>query len=101
MTDEHTLDGRTETLDRLEQAARERWGETWSISATHFADGTTQAYAFRSYGRVDGSADLIERERLWVDDERAVLQRVYVRDKEVVELLDERDITDSTIRKED
>ncbi|MDF9748427.1 hypothetical protein [Natrinema salsiterrestre] len=90
---DHELDGREETLERLEAAARERWGEKWAIRATHFADGTTQAYAFRSRGVVDDDRDekTLEQERLYVSDEKAVFRRVHLHHEDVVDVLEERE----------
>lgn len=70
----HELDGREETLERLEAAASECWGDKWTIRVTHFSDGTTQAYAFRSRGIVDDDRDekTFEEERLYNDGEQTV-----------------------------
>lgn len=92
----HELDSREETLERLEQLARERWGDEWAIRATHFADGTTQAYAFRSRGVVDDDRDekTLEQERLYSDGDETIYQRVHVQYEDVVDVLEERDLSD-------
>ncbi|QCS44641.1 hypothetical protein [Natrinema versiforme] len=89
----HELAGREETLERLEAAARERWGDEWAIRATHFADGTTQAYAFHSRGVVDDDRDekTLEQERLYTDGDSAVFQRVHIQREGVVDVLEERE----------
>ncbi|WP_222912735.1 hypothetical protein [Natrinema sp. SYSU A 869] len=88
---DHELDGREVTLERLEAAARERWGEEWAIRATHFSDGTTQAYAFRLRGVVDDERDekTLEQERLYVGDEKTVFRRVHLHREDVVDVLEE------------
>ncbi|WP_121744425.1 hypothetical protein [Natronorubrum halophilum] len=88
------LDGREETLERLEELACEQWGDEWAIRATHFSDGTTQAYAFHSRGVVDDDRDkkTLEQERLYTDGEQTVFQRVHIHREDVVEVLEERDL---------
>lgn len=94
MSDDHELDGREETLERLETAARERWGEEWAIRATHFADGTTQAYAFHSRGVVDDDREekTLEQERLYVGSEKTVFRRVHLHHEDIVDVLEEREL---------
>ncbi|WP_226040828.1 hypothetical protein [Natrinema sp. DC36] len=94
MTDDHELDGREEALERLEAAARGRWGDEWSIRATHFSDGTTQAYAYRSRGVVDDDRDekTLEQERLYSDGDRTVFRRVHLHTEDIVDVLEEREI---------
>ncbi|WP_435552741.1 hypothetical protein [Natrinema sp. CGMCC1.2065] len=88
--DDSVLDGHQETLERLESAARERWGDEWSIRATHFSDGTTQAHAFRSLGVVDDREEkTLEEERLYTDGDETVIQRVHVQREKLVDVLEE------------
>lgn len=82
-------DGTGEGVDRLEAAARERWGDAWTIRTLRRADGSTESYAFRSRGTVpatehefDESA-VVLRERLWVDGDATRVERVRVRKRDV------------------
>ncbi|RKD85241.1 hypothetical protein [Halopiger aswanensis] len=98
MADEtHELDRRKETLERLEQLARERWGDEWAIRATHFADGTTQAYVFRSHGIVDDDRNrkTLEQERLYTDGGVVHYRRVHVQQENVVAVLEESESIDN------
>lgn len=99
MTDEHTLDGREETLERLETAARKRWDEAWAIRAIHFADGTTQAYVFHSRGLVEDDREekTLEEERLYVVDERTIYRRVHVHREQVVDVCEEHEVGAGTL----
>ncbi|WP_395166378.1 hypothetical protein [Natrinema pallidum] len=94
--DSHVLDGREETLERLEAAARDRWGDEWTIRAKHFSDGTTQAHAFRSRGVADDDdrdGKTLVEERLYASADRTVYRRVHVQREDVVEILEERELT--------
>lgn len=52
----------TDLEDRLREAARERWGDGWTIEVRHFADGTTRMHAYSNQGQTaDGNT---VRERL-------------------------------------
>lgn len=70
-------------LDQLEAAARERWGERWTIEVRHFADGSTSAHAFRSRGRTD--AGHLEKERLFIGDDGEIRADRVVEARETVE----------------
>lgn len=73
--------------ERLREAARERWGENWTIRVTEYADGSTDIMAFSSNGvvEVDGER-VIERERLLFDaDGEIVHDRVRLTKQRVVE----------------
>lgn len=78
-------------LRRLEAAAHERWGEGWTIDIKVWSDGTIQAVALRSLGEVrrDEPEQYVKRERLRVTDEGVECDRVVVRDREVVDVLEE------------
>ncbi len=89
----------TDQLERLRDAARDRWDDKWTVDARHYADGTIQAWADHRRGRVDAAdhdfddgADVVVRERLWVgpNGER-VVQREHVRreDRKTVEVLED------------
>lgn len=55
--------------DRLKEAARELWGDTWTLRTLEFADGSTDHVVYRSRGLVEGSdGKLLERDRLVLDD---------------------------------
>jgi len=89
----------TDQLERLREAARDRWDDEWTIDARHYADGTIQAWADHHRGRVDAAdhdfdedADVVVRERLWVGpDGKRVVQREHVRreDRKTVEVLED------------
>ncbi|MDJ1433563.1 hypothetical protein [Halostagnicola sp. A-GB9-2] len=83
----------TDDLEQLKELAGEQWGDEWAIRATHFADGTIQAYAFHSRGVVDSNGDVktLEQERLYSDGEQTIFQRVHVQ-REDVEVLEERNL---------
>jgi glutathione peroxidase-family protein len=74
-------------LEHLEEIARERWGERWTITQKHFADGTTKATAWRTYGPVDIDTDgqVFEIERIRIKDGEALHEHVYQRDGTVIE----------------
>lgn len=80
-------------LEQLKELASERWGDEWAIRATHFADGTIQAYAFHSRGVVDNNHDAktLEQERLYADSEQTIFRRVHVHHEDV-EVIEERDL---------
>lgn len=52
----------SDDVDRLEEAARERWEDGWTIQTLRFADGTSRSFAYHTVGRADDGR--IERERL-------------------------------------
>ncbi|WP_254532717.1 hypothetical protein [Natrinema gelatinilyticum] len=74
--------------EALEQIARERWGDQWTIRVNHYADGTTRRYAMHSDGRLrpdehnfDDDARVLEQERIWVnvDEQQIYRDRVHIR----------------------
>ncbi|SEQ29757.1 hypothetical protein [Natrinema salaciae] len=83
-------DGDRNDLDRLEELARERWGERWTITQKHFADGTTKQTAWRTYGPVDVDDDgqVFDIERIRLEDDEVLHDRVYQRNDDVVEVID-------------
>ncbi|WP_137290655.1 hypothetical protein [Natronorubrum halophilum] len=87
MTD--VLDGREETLERLEELARERWGDKWAIKQKHWADGTTSEHAYHMNGPVDVDdvdQKVLESERLWLnDDGQYVVERVQLTAKKAID----------------
>ncbi|WP_256391488.1 hypothetical protein [Natronoarchaeum rubrum] len=89
----------TDHLERLREAARDRWDDKWTIDARHYADGTVQAWAYHSRRRLDvnehdfgDDANVFEQEGLWIgpDGER-VVQREHIRgeDRETIEVLED------------
>lgn len=78
-------------LRRLEAAAREHWGEGWTLDVTLWSDGSIEAVAMRSLGEVrrDESEQFVKRERLRVTDEGIERDLVVVRDEAVVDVLEE------------
>lgn len=91
MTDNgHELDSRVEPLERLKELARERWGEQWTITQQHFADGTTKQTAWRTYGPVDADTDgqVFGVERIRLEGDEVLHDRVYQRDDDVVDVID-------------
>lgn len=74
---------------RLEEAARERWGEEWAIQQRHWSDGTTSAHAFHLEPTDD--PDVVLRDRLFVGADGDVYhERIRVRREETLDVL-ERD----------
>lgn len=70
MSDNHNKNGNR--LERLEELARERWGEKWAIEQKHGADGTTTEHAYHVKGRVDVDdvdQSVREYEYLWLNEE--------------------------------
>lgn len=76
-------------LEALEAAARERWGEAWTIDQRHWADGTTSTHAFHLEPTED--PDVVVRDRLFVGADGDVYHdRKRVRREETLDVL-ERD----------
>jgi len=78
-------------VDRLETAARKLWGDSWTIQVTRWADGSMQAFAFRSHGLANPDSDdgLCERERLILAEntnEYLVRREVY-RQEDIVDVV--------------
>ncbi|MFC6766028.1 hypothetical protein [Natrinema soli] len=75
-------------------AVRKRWGDEWSIRATHFADGTAQAYVFRSRGVADDDREekTLKQGRLYTDGDRTVFRRVHFHTEDVVYMLEEHEL---------
>jgi len=93
------LDDLPAMIDRLEAAARDRWGENWRIETARYADGTAEATAIHSRGLVDPDADdpVLEQERLLTDgDGRMLYERVHHRQDVTVDVLEEELIVDLT-----
>lgn len=75
-------------LEMLEDAARERWGDQWSIEQLHFADGTTSQHAYRLGGLND--AGHLRKERLFVGADGEVYYDHVLLDKaEIVEVIEQ------------
>lgn len=83
-------------LGRLEAAARERWGEGWTLDVTLWSDGSIEAVALRSLGEVrrDEPEQYVKRERLRVTDEGIERDLVVVRDEAAVDVLEERSLVE-------
>ena len=100
MSDEQaTPVGHEAQLAALEAAARDRWGEHWTIRILQFSEGSIQAFAFHSNGRTDEGH--LEHERLvpasdTSDDEFVVVRYVFDPEQELEEevLYDPRSDTD-------
>ena len=79
-------------LDRLKTVARELWGDSWTIRVTRWADGSQQAFAFRSHGLADPDSDddLYERERMVLNDESSeyLIRREVYRQEDIVDIVD-------------
>lgn len=95
LEDERQEQDADEDLVRLKELARERWGNQWTITQKHFADGTTKATAFRSLGQVDDLDDadvdegmVFECERIRIKGDRVLHDHVYVRNEEVIETVE-------------
>lgn len=70
-------------IERLREAARDRWGDSWTIRQLHFADGSTSEHAFRSRGRTEDGH--LEKERLFVGEDGQVFADRIVEACETVE----------------
>lgn len=70
-------------IEQLREAARDRWGDAWTIRQLHFADGSTSAHAFRSRGRTEDGH--LEKERLFVGEDGRVYADRVVEASETVE----------------
>lgn len=77
-------------IKRLKELARERWGDKWTITQKHFADGTTKQTAWRSYGPVDVDSEgqVFDIERIRLEGDEVLHDRVYQRNDDVVEVFD-------------
>lgn len=89
-----------EDVDRLEELARERWGERWTIETKRFADGDRQSIAYHSRGVVDADEydeKLVEFERLQLTDDGAVgYDRVWIRQEAIVDVR-EQELLDAPV----
>ncbi|WP_156184120.1 hypothetical protein [Halostagnicola sp. A56] len=77
-------------LEQLKELASERWGDQWTITQKHFADGTTKQTAWRTFGPVetDDDGQVFDVERIQLDGDEALHDRVHQRNDDVVEVLD-------------
>ena len=77
-----------DTLSRLKQLARERWGEEWAIEQRHWADGTTSEHAYHTIGPVDVDdvdQKVRECEYLWLNEEgQHVVERIQLTAEEAI-----------------
>lgn len=89
--------GHEEELIALEAAARDRWGDHWTIRILQFSEGSIHAFAFHSNGRTDEGN--LEHERLMPanDDEFVLVRYVFKPEQEIEEevLHDPRSDTDT------
>lgn len=75
-------------LETLKAAARDRWGEKWTIRQDHYADGTSRAYAFRVRGSTEEGYGI--QGRLFVGaDGQVYHDRVTLDYEQVVDVLEE------------
>lgn len=56
-----------ERIQKLKTAAKERWGDAWTVEVKHWADGTHQCYAYHMNGRTPEGHR--EKEQLLFDAE--------------------------------
>lgn len=85
--------------ERLEAAARDRWGDGWTIQQLHFADGSSQSFAYRISGQREKS-NRVEKDRLFIGADGGVYHdRVVVDQEQVVEVLD-RDEPPKDVRRD-
>lgn len=78
-----------EVVEKLKEAAHERWGDSWTVRQMHFSDGTTSAHAFRTHGRAEEGE--VEKERLFVGADGEIYRdRIVVETEMVVDVI-ERD----------
>lgn len=74
----------TTCAERLREAARELWGDQWTLRTLEYADGSEDLVAYRSRGIV--KEGVVERERLLFDaDDCIVRDRVRLRKREQLE----------------
>lgn len=73
--------------DRLREAARELWGDAWTLHTREYADGATDRMVYHSRGLTEVNGDpVIERDRLLFDDKDTIVHdRVRVRKQEQLE----------------
>lgn len=85
MSESATPVGHEDHLAALEDAARERWGEHWTIRIQQFSDGSIRTFAFHSKGRTDEGQ--LEHERLLPagDDEFVHVRRVFEPEQQIDE----------------
>lgn len=79
----------TTHVEKLKDAARERWRDSWTVRQLHFADGTTSAHAFRTLGHAEAGKNVKERLFVGADDE--IYSDCIVVDTETVIDVAERD----------
>lgn len=89
----------SDALDRLKAAARDRWGDRWTIRVQHFATGNTKAIAFHSRGTVDRDdvdGKVLDVERLQLDDDgRLGYDRVHVSPQQIIDVRERDRIDDA------
>jgi hypothetical protein len=71
----HGMTNPESTVERLKAEATERWGNYWTIRVQHFADGDTNAFAFRSRRR-DDDGNLVHDRLFILDSGQIVVERV-------------------------
>ena len=71
-----------EKIARLKEAARERWGERWTVEVRYFADGDFSANAVRSRGQTE-EGHLKQDVMFITDDGEIVGERIVLERREV------------------
>ncbi|EMA47798.1 hypothetical protein [Halococcus salifodinae] len=69
-------------IDRLKAEATERWDNHWTVRVQHFADGDTNAFAFRSRGR-DEDGNLVHDRLFILESGEPVVERVTMEKSEL------------------
>lgn len=91
-----------EKIKRLKNAARERWGDAWTIHTLRFADGSTKSTAYHSRSLVGDPREgrdetILERDRLVIaDDGRLVYEREHVQKERSIDVRERELIHDPT-----
>lgn len=71
-------------VKKLKTAARERWGDKWTVEVKHWADGTHQFYAYHRAGRTPSGH--LREERLMFDGSGTIHhERLLVKKEQVLE----------------
>ncbi len=71
--------------ERLRAAARERWGDVWTLVTREWADGDAQTVAYTSRGRGEDGETIVREQLLLDDDGDIVRERVVLRPQRILE----------------
>jgi hypothetical protein len=77
-------------VTQVREAARERWGDAWTLVRKEWADGDSQVRAIHSLGRT-ADGDRLKREELTVGDTGEVVVETVLLQRERTVVAVERD----------